>query len=290
MMVGANVEELDALAVAMSHAHGGVSGLRVRLDAAVHAAPWHGHEADQFRADWAHVHRPRLIAAELALEAAAGRVRRNAQQQRATSASDGSGLAPHPVRPGTPPAPQYGIQGYIDTLPPELQAIIRSGGDIIETAFTTAGGIGLLKDLLSVGAVRAVPGVGDLLALGWDSVKLGDHLARHDTNNAMWDAGHVALDVVGTACPTIGAWIRAYQFGWATGMLLDHKFHISEHVGNFIVPQMAGVHSGVSPDQMTPQQSHDLVQRYSGWSAPWHMAVDAAQTPAVKWAIPLLAV
>jgi uncharacterized protein YukE len=108
-MVGADVEQLDALARDLRAAADQLESLTRSLGGRITAAPWSGRDATAFRHEWQGRHAAAVRSAQEALRAAAGVVTTNAAQQRQASQSAGgsgggdpwtAGRVIHDVRSG----------------------------------------------------------------------------------------------------------------------------------------------------------------------------------------------
>lgn len=97
---GADADELERIAALLGHAAGVLDARRSTLNAHVHHAPWHGHEADRFRQSWDHRYSRTLVSAAAYLHSARATLAKNAAEQRAASAVDGAtgrwGPSPRP--------------------------------------------------------------------------------------------------------------------------------------------------------------------------------------------------
>jgi hypothetical protein len=100
---GADADELERIAALLGHAAGVLDARRSTLNAHIHHAPWHGHEADRFRQSWDHQYSRSLVSAAAYLHSARATLTKNAAEQRAASSVDGaaggsgrSGAAPRP--------------------------------------------------------------------------------------------------------------------------------------------------------------------------------------------------
>ncbi|HEV7184707.1 MAG TPA: hypothetical protein VGN33_09430 [Leifsonia sp.] len=88
-MFGANVDELNALAIAMDQAAVQLLTTRQSVGAKVQQTSWTGPDADRFRSDWSASNNSRLASAARLLNDAASSLRNNAAEQTQASAAAG---------------------------------------------------------------------------------------------------------------------------------------------------------------------------------------------------------
>lgn len=93
--LGANPDELDALAQALNAYASALDMHRRQINSQVHSAPWRGRRADEFRSEWDHRYSPLLLQAISAMNASELILRANARQQEWASAAPAAvGAAP----------------------------------------------------------------------------------------------------------------------------------------------------------------------------------------------------
>lgn len=90
---GADADALDRLAVQIEQGATHIEGVYVPVRHSFHASSWQGPDADAFASDWDGPSKARLVQTASALRDAAKILRRNAQEQRTASATDGGGIA-----------------------------------------------------------------------------------------------------------------------------------------------------------------------------------------------------
>lgn len=115
---GADVEQLDTLAVALEREGRALEDLLRRLDSRLQSVPWKGPDAERSRSEWTSSLFPRCLQAADGLVSAASVVRRNASDQRDTSGGASSfrpsTTFPFPI-PGLPSLPVYPqLPGFFD--------------------------------------------------------------------------------------------------------------------------------------------------------------------------------
>lgn len=121
-LYGADVAQLRSLGEDLARAAEVLATTSGRLTGIVESSPWHGRDAERFRAGWHGSSLPLLRGVSTSLAEAAQVLERNAEQQEATSSAAGSGIpgggspgSPgHPTAPGVPAPP--GLDGSIWTL------------------------------------------------------------------------------------------------------------------------------------------------------------------------------
>jgi len=106
---GADVEQLDSLAVALEREGRTLEDLLRRLDARLQSVPWQGPDAERAKNTWSSTLFPRCLQAAEGLVTAASVVRRNASDQRDASGGGSAGPRftpnhPFPI-PGLPITP-----------------------------------------------------------------------------------------------------------------------------------------------------------------------------------------
>lgn len=107
---GADVEQLDSLAVALEREGRALEDLLRRLDARLQSVPWKGPDAERAKTTWTSTLFPRCLQAADGLVTAASVVRRNANDQRDASGGGGTTMLrpvytlPFPI-PGFPDLP-----------------------------------------------------------------------------------------------------------------------------------------------------------------------------------------
>lgn len=106
--IGADPDELRALAGVLSSSAGTLEGERKRINGLVHTATWHGREADEFRSAWNSRYIPILEAAAQMLESASGLAFHEAEQQ--VTASSGTNLG---VDGGSSSVESLGLTGVV---------------------------------------------------------------------------------------------------------------------------------------------------------------------------------
>ena len=99
--IGADPDQLEALAQGLSSASGDLRRSVAGIDAKLQRAGWHGRDADRFRTAWRSRHRRDLIGRADAFGSLASEVRRHAGEQRRASASTGP-ASPVATLPPTP--------------------------------------------------------------------------------------------------------------------------------------------------------------------------------------------
>jgi uncharacterized protein YukE len=103
--LGADVEQLDALARVFDGESNRLDALAASLTATVRSVQWIGPDADRFRAEWVGTHRPRVQSIADVLRTQGRALIDQARQQR--QASDGAGVGETfcPYGPGSPSRP-----------------------------------------------------------------------------------------------------------------------------------------------------------------------------------------
>jgi len=93
-LVGANPDDLDALAQKVQSAVALVESIRDQIGNGVQHAPWEGRNADRFREAWSLRHRPAMRSSSVFLSEMAAELRRHAGEQRDASRDTGTGPLP----------------------------------------------------------------------------------------------------------------------------------------------------------------------------------------------------
>ncbi len=88
-MVGADADELDRIAEQLANEARRLEELAAQLGHQLNAAPWKGSDSERFRHEWNMVHTKRVREAGGFLRAGGDTLRRNADEQRTASNSDG---------------------------------------------------------------------------------------------------------------------------------------------------------------------------------------------------------
>lgn len=96
---GADVEQLDTLAVALEREGRALEDLLRRLDARLQSVPWKGPDAERSKSTWTSTLFPRCLQAADGLVTAASVVRRNASDQREASGGGSAGARVYQALP-----------------------------------------------------------------------------------------------------------------------------------------------------------------------------------------------
>ncbi len=174
---GADPEQLDRLAAHLGDCASVLAQHRLTLNAHLYSCPWHGHEADRFRQEWASRLAPALAAAVSALHNAQVILRQNADQQRQAS---GVASVPGPVQvPGTlmtggPPPAQNGVSSW---------SVPTFG--ITGTSAVTA-----------LGFLTGKGALGSLIGTTVDEFDTAGAMSNHDTVGTVEGALHLTADAL----------------------------------------------------------------------------------------------
>ncbi len=123
-IVGANPDELDALAEAFDRSAGELRAVHADVARLVRRSPWDGRDAEQFEAHWRQRSRAAFDNAGDVLDRAAHALHRNADEQRRTSSADGAWAGAGAGLPPWLPTRQEVIDG-IRTGPDRLLDALR---------------------------------------------------------------------------------------------------------------------------------------------------------------------
>jgi uncharacterized protein YukE len=83
---GANVDELKGLGVELTNRSGDIKNILGQLNGKLNSTNWQGPDADRFRSAWTSQHVPALNRVISELNQAGVDAKKNAEQQRSTSA------------------------------------------------------------------------------------------------------------------------------------------------------------------------------------------------------------
>jgi uncharacterized protein YukE len=181
-MYGADVAELRALAQAFDRSTESLSGARQRIGSGIRIAAWVGPFAVRFRSMWDNDHSRQVDAAARSLREAAEALRRNADDQDATSRVDGAGSGRSTA------VGQGGSVSSSASIPPSVEDWIRKH----------LSGAASLSDMLRIiSSAQLPPGVKI-----WDLV-----LGLAKAGELKGFAGMKALGVVGDVVQ-INEWIN----------------------------------------------------------------------------------
>jgi hypothetical protein len=98
-MVGADADQLDALARDIAHTADRIDGIRVEVGGRLHHTSWDGPDAQQARSDWDHRHAGALVRVAASLRERGGLLTTEAEAQRRASADDGGAAGPAALHP-----------------------------------------------------------------------------------------------------------------------------------------------------------------------------------------------
>ncbi len=214
---GMDVESVRGLSQRLFAAGEELEAVGVALRSALFAAPWHGSDADGFRALWEDRHAPSLAAVASALRQVGERLDQEAREQEVASQSAGglvgpAAPAPPQSGPGLSDGPgrenQAGLGEFawedvakivgvavsatdkaFEDLKRHVQHVsgyVRRGGEVVDDYYRWARGrAGDLGRLMSAGdavkVARGLPGIGlafDVLGAGLDAGKQWDEDQR----------------------------------------------------------------------------------------------------------------
>ena len=132
-MIGADVQELRDLAAAFRAKAGQLRTMESNLNYRINSAPWHGHDVTKFVHDWNSSHRRQILNVAAQIEAAAGTVSANADQQAQASQAGYTGGIP-----SVETFRRLEKAGVMPDLLHGLAPLLAAGGGILGTAASIA--------------------------------------------------------------------------------------------------------------------------------------------------------
>lgn len=263
-MYGSDVAQLRMLAARFDDIAQQFESGRSHVANAIKISAWVGPFATSFRFEWSSVHSVRLGQAAALLRENARKLRANADGQERASLDTGStgpgGIPGHPGGPsshGQDPE-DSSLEDWMERLALALQT-----GDILDV-------VGMLKNLSALEAIGKVTGpLGVLLGVAQiaDDINDGDALAAalHITATGFGIAGAV----VAVANPlALGVGLLVGLIDWSIPYSPDSQ----DSTLDLGAERLFG--RGVDRADLTPAQSAQLTQRYSGIAGAAYMISD----------------
>jgi hypothetical protein len=249
--VGANSEQLDALAGQFDRVAEALDGIRTTIGGGLDHTYWEGHNADRFRHDWRGRHTPAVTAACAALREAARTLRVNAAQQRGASVASGGSL---------------NTTGGVGQETSDVREVVAGGQSVLWGANLLANGSDLsaLRQFNEGPAMRLLGGV----AVALDVTQLAAQI--HDGDVQFGTVFRTGWDAAGLI-PGVGLFTGAVDTGVFIGTqaanFAEEHWHYQEAIVGSIVADRYG-------GSLDPTEADDMVQRYSGWMGMAHWGSD----------------
>jgi hypothetical protein len=269
--VGADVDQLDALAAAFDRRSAAFTRIAADSSRALTVAEWTGGDVDRVRSEWNRQARPAMLRISTELSELATDLRRQANQQRESSGGrgvDGGVYLPWPGLPGfispwwIPPADL--IRRF-----PELSEVIRvaltAGGMPLDgkDLIAALGAGDTLNDVFAKLPDLKVGTVLSLVGMGFSANDLGVALGENDEAGVLGSGLDLVMGGIGIFVPGAGlAWEGGKLIG-ETGYNAFQSVHDTEDGAlRSAAEDMFG--RGTDLNNLTSEQATALAQRYEG--------------------------
>ena len=301
---GADVEQLRALARSFASAADRRDQDRMSVAQAIRVQAWVGPVAVRFRAEWDSAHSARMAGAADRLHRAATALRRNADEQERTSASDGGSGGQRPtVLVGerivmTVGSFAQGVHGVLSAASSavDLPYAVAEYAHTVSAVVGSGRGAEVASHLDDVLASSRFGGLFDVAGktLGGVSVAVGvvdtiTKASEGDTEGAILAGVKTGLGVAAFAPPPVGPIAGGIAVGITVGELLSENPEITKAVGDGVATAWEAVSSGVAAGASAlPGIAHDaghaIVTAAQGAHAAWeHVLGGIAGTAKKGW-------
>ena len=256
-LIGANPDQLDALAARMDGDAAALSSVRDSIQWSLSRTDWPGSDGDQFRSDWAYRYAPALANAATMLRDAARVLRINADQQRYVSgASTGhagpgggpSGGASGPAENARTMRILAGVDWLLETTQnlTYLGSLIENFEDVTVPLSRFAGA----ADVFRFGPL-------DAAALGLSIGELGAELSRGELRwSTIWDVAWNAASLHPIGGAITGAWDAGAAIGAGIANKLD-DLGMQQGIIDHTINRLYG-------DDLSPTEAAEFGTRYDG--------------------------